>query len=162
MLYISITVSESGTSSQSSQTQGKRAMQVVRHELKKTPIKTEEKINPEISKVLETKIELATREQKSATTSPVKSGILSVGTVETTKTRDSAISLQIWDFAGHELYYTTHQVQLLSRSPFSFNPNQTHPPPSTFRAIISRNFFRAPRFRYFFLSSVAQLLMLFS
>ena len=23
---------------------------------------------------------------------------------------DEAISLHIWDFAGHELYYTTHQV----------------------------------------------------
>ena len=86
-------------------------MQGVRHELKKTPPKTEDKINPDISKVLEKKIELAAREQKSATTSPAKAEIQPSQTFKTTTKRDHPISLQIWDFAGHELYYTTHQVQ---------------------------------------------------
>ena len=100
--------SESGTRSQS--LQGERKMQVVRSKLKKTPTKTERKINPEISKVLEEKIYLATKEQKSTSTSPAKPGTRSSRSALDTKKSEEAVSLHIWDFAGHELYYTTHQV----------------------------------------------------
>ena len=48
------------------------------------------KINPEISELFQTQVK-----------SPVK-------TVSAVK--EELPSLHIWDFAGHELYYTTHQV----------------------------------------------------
>ena len=57
--------------------------------------KTQQKetmIHPDISVLLQNKIE-----------SSKKGG-------DSSKNREEGISLHIWDFAGHELYYTTHQV----------------------------------------------------
>ena len=57
--------------------------------------KTQQKeamIHPDISVLLKQKIESTKKGEDSS------------------KNREEGISFHIWDFAGHELYYTTHQV----------------------------------------------------
>ena len=49
-------------------------------------------IHPDISVLLKEKIESTKKGEDSS------------------KNREEGISFHIWDFAGHELYYTTHQV----------------------------------------------------
>ena len=56
--------------------------------VKDPPKGREEGISPEMTRLLTEKMGLTTKE-------------------------DDTISLYIWDFAGHEMYYTTHQVHLL-------------------------------------------------
>ena len=65
---------------------------------KLTPM-TQPEIQPDISELLEKKIK-STKSSKSPES--------------TSTTSEESISLHIWDFAGHELYYTTHQVPVVS------------------------------------------------
>ena len=60
-------------------------------------------IQPEISELLSKKIQ-STKKQSST------GGASSSNTDIIQKKDDETVNLHIWDFAGHELYYTTHQV----------------------------------------------------
>ena len=63
----------------------------------KTPTKIESKLSPDVSNLV---IKIG---------SPRKPGDPLV------KKEEEVMDLHIWDFAGHELYYTTHQVIYPSR-----------------------------------------------
>ena len=67
----------------------------------------QKQINLDVSILVQKKI--GSEAKKSATS--IKERNLTAKGSESHMMKDEPICLHIWDFAGHELYYTTHQVQ---------------------------------------------------
>ena len=85
---------------------------IVKSSRKPITIRVEKEIDPNISKLLKHKLKLESKQSEppSAQKRKVKSDAHSA---QSTKKEEEPLKLHIWDFAGHELYYTTHQVILL-------------------------------------------------
>ena len=73
-------------------------------------VETDQQIHPEISELLTKKIE-STKKQSLPNITETETASTSQNGLSIKK--EEPVNLHIWDFAGHELYYTTHQVNSL-------------------------------------------------
>ena len=89
---------------------------LVRTTRKPAQVREEKTVDPNISRLFKKKLKLSPTPQKPSSSQRQKQSETSSRDVQHKKQEEDPLKLHIWDFAGHELYYTTHQVMCISNS----------------------------------------------